>query len=189
MILVDGLDINRIPLTTLRNAIGYAPQDAFLFSATVRENVRFGQPNASMDQVRAVTRVSNVLPDIEGFKGQFDTHVGERGITLSGGQKQRLAISRALLGEPPILILDDSLSAVDTETEEKILRELRTAMDNCTAILISHRISTVQLADQIIVLESGKVVERGSHSNLLEAGGYYADLYRKQQLEEELEIG
>jgi ATP-binding cassette subfamily B multidrug efflux pump len=187
-ILIDGVDINRIPLSTLRRHIGYVPQDTFLFSETVRLNIAFGQVDAPLPRVEEVAKVSNIWPDIQDFPGKFETFVGERGITLSGGQKQRVAISRALLIDPSILILDDALSSVDTQTEESILRRLSEELVARTAILISHRISTVKNADEILVLEDGAVVEQGTHDELLEAGGQYASLHEKQLLREELEV-
>jgi ATP-binding cassette subfamily B protein len=187
-IFFDGTDINRIPLKAFRRNIGYVPQDAFLFSDTVRGNIAFGDSDASFEDISDVALTSNVLEDINGFPEQFDTFVGERGITLSGGQKQRLAISRALLIEPAILILDDSLSAVDTETEERILNRLSAELDGRTAILISHRISTLRMADRILVMEKGRFVESGTHEELLGLDGHYADLYRMQLLREQLEL-
>ena len=187
-ILIDGIDINDIPLQTLRKSIGYVPQDTFLFSATVKENIAFGRPEAVFEAIEEASRVSDIWPDIQDFSQKFDTFVGERGITLSGGQKQRIAISRALLIDPRILVLDDALSSVDTYTEERILNRLSKELADRTAILISHRVSTVKLADQILVLEDGQIVERGTHLDLLEAGGHYADLYEKQLLKEELGV-
>ena len=187
-IFFDGIDINNIPLDTLRKSIGYVPQDTFLFSETVAQNIAFGKPSATEDAIAEISKISNIWQDIEEFPEKFETFVGERGVTLSGGQKQRIAISRALLVDPNIIILDDALSSVDTHTEERILRRLAERIADCTTILISHRISTVQIADQILVLEKGRIVERGTHRELLQIGGYYADLYQKQLLREELEV-
>ncbi|MGH9339945.1 MAG: ABC transporter ATP-binding protein [Acidobacteriota bacterium] len=185
-IFIDGVDINDIPLSTLRGNIGYVPQDTFLFSETIQENIAFGRPAAEFKAIEESSQVSNILPDIEDFPQKFGTFVGERGITLSGGQKQRIAISRALLVDPRILILDDALSSVDTYTEEQILSRLSQELADRTAILISHRVSTVKMADHIVVLEDGRIVERGSHQTLLQADGYYAQLYERQLLKEEL---
>jgi ATP-binding cassette subfamily B protein len=187
-IFIGGRDINKIPLRILRRHIGYSPQETFLFSDTVAGNIAFGRPEADLGEVRTVAKVSNILEEIEALPERFDTFVGERGITLSGGQKQRLAISRALFTDPRILILDDSLSAVDTKTEEKILRELSSEIVDRTALLISHRISTIKAADKILVLEQGRLVESGSHEKLVAQGGTYADLYEKQLLKEQLNI-
>jgi len=187
-IFVDGIDINQVPLKTLRKNIGYVPQDTFLFSETIRKNIAFGEIEAPSDSVEEASRVSNIWPDIQDFPEKFDTFVGERGITLSGGQKQRIAISRALLIDPRILILDDALSSVDTQTEERILQRLSEELKGRTAILISHRISTVKSADQILVLRDGKIVEQGTHDELLRVGGQYAGLYEKQLLREELGV-
>ncbi len=187
-IFIGGRDINTIPLSVLRRHIGYAPQETFLFSDTVAGNIAFGRPAADRREVRAAAKVSNILGEIEEFPEQFDTFVGERGITLSGGQRQRLAISRALFTNPRILILDDSLSAVDTQTEERILGELASEIAHRTAFLISHRISTIRAADKILVLEQGRLVESGSHEELIAYGGPYAELYEKQLLREQLNI-
>ncbi len=187
-IFIDGVDINDIPLKQLRENIGYVPQDIFLFSETVAKNIAFGRPEASLELIKQTARISNIHFDIEDFPKKFETFVGERGITLSGGQKQRISISRALLVEPRILILDDALSSVDTQTEDRILHRLSESLSNQTAILISHRISTVRMADQILVLENGEIVERGDHRELLETQGYYANLYQKQLLKEELQV-
>ncbi len=184
---IDGNDINHIPLDTLRSSIGYAPQEPFLFSESIRDNIAYGRPRAAQPKIEEVADVSNIRPDIEDFPSGYDTFVGERGITLSGGQKQRISISRALLVDPRILILDDTLSAVDTQTEDRILQRLAQELAGRTAVLISHRVSTVQGADQILVLDKGQVVEKGTHSQLLDQGGYYAGLYEKQLLQEELE--
>ncbi|MCH6568917.1 MAG: ABC transporter ATP-binding protein [Acidobacteria bacterium] len=187
-IFIDGNDINDIPLETLRTHIGYVPQETFLFSETVQQNIAFGRPEASLQSIQESAKISNIWPDIQEFPRKFETFVGERGITLSGGQKQRIAISRALLVNPRILILDDALSSVDTDTEEKILQGLAGEFTNRTVILISHRISTVKMADQILVLEKGEIVERGTHDELLKTEGHYATLYERQLLKEELGV-
>lgn len=187
-IFIDGSDINNIPLATLRTHIGYVPQETFLFSETVQQNIAFGRPEASLQSIQESAKISNIWPDIQEFPRKFETFVGERGITLSGGQKQRIAISRALLVNPRILILDDALSSVDTDTEEKILQGLAGEFTNRTVILISHRISTVKMADQILVLEKGEIVERGTHDELLKTEGHYATLYERQLLKEELGV-
>lgn len=186
-VFVDGIDVRRWPLGELRRRIGFVPQEAFLFSDTVFANLAFGLPEgAPAESVERAAAISHLEPEIAAFPRRFQTLVGERGITLSGGQKQRAAIARALAIEPQILILDDSFSNVDTYTEERVLRNLLEATRGRTIILVSHRISTVKHARQILVLENGRVVERGNHSALMALGGIYADLYRKQLLEEEL---
>jgi ATP-binding cassette, subfamily B, multidrug efflux pump len=183
----DGQDVRQWPLHDLRKSIGCVPQETFLFSDTIRENIAFGSNSGIPDQeVDWAARISQIAEDIDTFSQKMQTYVGERGITLSGGQKQRVAISRAVLTLPKILIFDDSLSNVDTYTEERILGELTKIMSNRTTILVSHRISTVKNAHQIIVLRDGAIVERGTHDSLMEMQGVYADLYRKQLLEEEL---
>src|SRR5437763_3149137 len=186
-VLIDGHPIQHWPLETLRRSIGYVPQDTYLFTETVGGNIAFGLPNYNAERCREAAEIASLHGDIQDFAGGYDTAVGERGITLSGGQKQRTAIARAIVRDPRILILDDALSSVDTQTEEKILSGLRGVMRGRTTILISHRTSTVQNADQIVVLREGRIIERGTHDELLECGGYYADLYHKQLLEEELE--
>jgi ATP-binding cassette subfamily B multidrug efflux pump len=184
---IDGRPIREWPLETLRRAVGYVPQDTFLFSETLRENIAFGVDAATDAQIHHAADVASIAAEIEDFPAKFKTMVGERGITLSGGQKQRAAIARAVIRDPKILILDDSLSSVDTGTEERILRRLDAILRQRTTVLISHRVSTVQHADQIVVLRDGHIVERGNHAELLAQGGYYADLHQKQLLEEELE--
>src|SRR3984893_525465 len=186
-LLIDGRPIREWPLESLRRAIGYVPQDTYLFGETLGENIAFGLPQYDAERVREAAEIASLEGDIEDFTEKYDTVVGERGITLSGGQKQRTAIARALVRDPKILILDDALSAVDTQTEERILSRLRDIMAGRTTILISHRTSTVQAADQIVVLRDGQIIERGRHEDLLSRGGYYSDLYHKQLLEEELE--
>ena len=186
-LLLDGRPVREYPLATLRRNIGFVPQETFLFSTTVRENIAFGVPGATDEQVRAAAVAANIAPDIESFPEQYLTVVGERGITLSGGQKQRSAIARAIIRDPKILILDDALASVDTYTEEKILNHLREVMQGRTTIFISHRVSTVRNADRIAVLHDGRIVELGTHEELLARNGYYTDLYNKQLLEEELE--
>jgi len=186
-LLIDGVPIRQIPLQTLRRHIGFVPQETFLFSESIRENVKFGEPEASDAEVERAAEISNILPEIQAFPKGFDTMVGERGLTLSGGQKQRTAISRAVIRDPRILILDDALSSVDTYTEERILRHFTGVMAGRTTILISHRVSTIQNADEIVVLHEGEIVERGTHAELLALNGHYTDLYNKQLIEEELE--
>ena len=187
MIFIDGNDIRQIPLEILRENLGYVPQDNFLFSTTIRGNVDFADTGNSLERVEECTRIAQVYDNIMEFPQGFETMVGERGVTLSGGQKQRIAIARALIKDPRILILDDSLSAVDTETEEAILQNLRTVMSDRTSIIVSHRISTLQAADKIIVLEDGQVTQIGSHWELVEEKGLYKELYHKQLLEKQIE--
>jgi ATP-binding cassette subfamily B protein len=185
-VLIDDRPIREYSLESLRRNIGFVPQETFLFSETMRENIAFGVRKAGNEEVRWAAEAANIAGEIEGFPEQYRTLVGERGITLSGGQKQRMAIARALIRNPRILILDDALSSVDTQTEDKILNHLREVMQGRTTIFISHRVSTVRNADRIAVLHSGQIVEMGTHDELLTRNGYYTDLYNKQLLEEEL---
>jgi ATP-binding cassette subfamily B multidrug efflux pump len=186
-LLIDGIDIKKIPLEVLRSGIGYVPQETFLYSETISNNISYGVDEPDEQKVLQAGDVSQLTKDIAEFPNQFETLVGERGITLSGGQKQRTSIARAVTRNPKILILDDALSAVDTYTEEEILKRLKKVMENRTSIIISHRISTVKDADMIIVLDKGKIAEQGTHDELVALGGIYADLHNKQLLEEELE--
>jgi ATP-binding cassette, subfamily B, multidrug efflux pump len=183
---IDGEPVREFSLEPLRRQIGFVPQETFLFSETVRENIAFGEEDATDEQIGSAAEAANIAQDIEGFPEKYRTLVGERGITLSGGQKQRTAIARAIIRNPRILILDDALSSVDTHTEDKILNHLREVMRGRTTIFISHRVSTVRNADQIAVLHAGRIVEQGTHDELLARNGYYSDLYNKQLLEEEL---
>src|SRR5271165_3879209 len=185
-VLIDGRPIREYSLASLRRNIGFVPQETFLFSDRIRENIALGVDSASDREIHEAAEAANIAADIESFPEGYDTLVGERGITLSGGQKQRTAIARALIRNPKILILDDALSSVDTHTEDKILNHLRDVMRGRTTIFISHRVSTVRNADRIAVLHSGRIVELGTHDQLLALNGYYSDLYNKQLLEEEL---
>ena len=186
-IFIDGTDIRRIPVQVLRRSVGYVPQDTFLFSDTIRENIVFGKLDATEQEIEAAARLAQVYDDIAGFPEGLDTVVGERGVTLSGGQRQRIAIARAVLMNPPILILDDALSSVDIQTEERILEGLEKFLQGRTSFLITHRIAPLRRADRIVVLEEGRIAEMGNHPTLLSRGGIYAELYWRGQLEEELE--
>jgi len=186
-VLLDGVDLRSLDPLELRKCIGFVPQETFLFSTTLEENIALGVPDASRAHVEGAAQKSGLSEDISNFPDGYGTMIGERGITLSGGQKQRTAIARAIVREPSVLILDDALSSVDTVTEEKILHHLREVMVGRTALFVSHRVSTVKDADVIFVLDQGKVVEQGTHGQLIEQGGYYAELYQRQALEEELE--
>ena len=187
-VFVDGIDVRELPLSVLCGAIGFVPQEPFLFSDSIAENIAFGVAGdgASRDRIEEAGRIARLDKDVADFPKGYDTVVGERGITLSGGQKQRTAIARAVAVNPRILILDDALSAVDTYTEEEILHRLGDVMRQRTSIIVSHRISTVRNADQILVIDEGRIVERGRHDELVELNGVYAELHRKQLLEEEL---
>jgi ATP-binding cassette subfamily B multidrug efflux pump len=185
-ILLDGRDIRDVPLAQLRRSIGFVPQDPFLFSTTVRDNLRFGVDGVTEAAVQRAADIAGVAGDIVAFPRGYDTVVGERGITLSGGQKQRLTLARAILTDPPILVLDDALSSVDTRTERAILDALAGVMEGRTSIVIAHRISTIQDADVIAVIENGRIAELGNHASLLARDGVYADLFRQQRLEEEI---
>jgi len=186
-VFLDGVDLRDLDPEWLRRQIGFVPQETFLFSATLAENIAWGVDRASADEIARAAELAGLAPDIASFPDGYGTVIGERGITLSGGQKQRVAIARAILRNPKILILDDALSSVDTLTEERILTGLAGVMRGRTTILISHRVSTVQNASRIFVIEHGEVAEQGTHAELIRSGGYYADLYQKQLLEEELE--
>ena len=187
-LLIDGRPVRDYPLAVLRRNIGLVPQETFLFSTTIRENIAFGVPHATPEELLEAAEAAHIRKEFEEFPQGFETMVGERGVTLSGGQKQRAAIARALLRRPSILILDDALASVDTYTEERILGGLRGYIHSATTIMISHRVSTVRDADQIAVLVHGRIVELGRHDELLALDGYYAGLYSKQQLEEELTV-
>jgi len=187
-VLIDGRPVRDYPLPVLRGNIGFVPQETFLFSETLRGNIAFGRPSAPEGDVLRAAEAAHIRREFEEFPAGFATPVGERGITLSGGQKQRTAIARALLLDPRILILDDALSSVDTYTEEQILEELQRLMEGRTTLVISHRISTVRHADRIAVLVAGRVAELGTHDELMERNGYYAELYHRQLLEEELAV-
>ena len=186
-VLIDGRPIRQFPLAVLRKNIGFVPQETFLFSDTIRENIAFGAEHATDAEIRRAAEAASIADEIESFPDGYSTLVGERGLTLSGGQKQRTAIARALIRSPRILVLDDALASVDTQTEDRILNHLREIMQGRTTIFISHRVSTVRNADRIAVLHDGQIVEYGTHEELIERNGYYTELYNKQLLEEELE--
>jgi ATP-binding cassette subfamily B protein len=185
-VFIDGIDAHRFELAHLRSMMGFVPQETFLFSTSVRENIAFGSSDATLHQVEEAARVAGLTSDLESFPRGLETLVGERGVTLSGGQKQRVALARAVLRQPDILLLDDCLSAVDAATEEEILRNLRQVFVGRTVLVASHRISAVKEADLVLVLQWGRVVDRGRHEQLMAAEGLYADLARRQRLEEEL---
>jgi ATP-binding cassette, subfamily B, multidrug efflux pump len=187
-VLIDGQPIRNFTLSTLRKSIGFVPQETFLFSETIRQNIAFGRPDASPEQVEEAATVAHICTEILEFPKGFDTEVGERGLTLSGGQKQRTAIARAVIRDPKVLILDDALASVDTYTEERILSGLKRVMEGRTTIFISHRISTARNADQIAVLVAGRIAELGTHDELIARNGYYTSLFEKQRLEEELAV-
>jgi ATP-binding cassette subfamily B protein len=186
-IFFDGIEIHHIPLKVLRRNIGYVPQETLLFSDTIRENIAFGNLDATEEEIEKAARTAQIYEEVMGFPEGMNTVIGEKGITLSGGQRQRIAIARTLLMNPPIFILDDALSSVDIQTEERILEGLEKFLKGKTSILITHRIAPLQRADRIIVLDEGRVVEMGDHPTLLAKGGIYADLYWQRQLEEELD--
>ena len=186
MLKIDGTPIRNVNLNDLRDSIGYVPQDAFLFSDSIRNNIRFGKENATEEEVIEAAKNAAVHKNIIGFTKGYETILGERGITLSGGQKQRVSIARAIIKDPQILLFDDCLSAVDTETEEEILQNLHKISENKTTIIVSHRISSAKNANKIIVLEDGKIIQQGTHNQLVNSDGYYKELYAKQLLEKEM---
>ena len=187
VILMDGQDIRKLPLGDLRKMIGYVPQEPFLFSTSLKGNMAFGRDSCSSEELACAVKIAKLDRDLEVFPQGMDTVVGERGVTLSGGQKQRATLARALITDPPVLILDDCLSSVDAQTEAEILHELRTILKEKTCLIVSHRISAVKEADEILVVDNGKIIERGSHDELARRGGLYAELYQQQRLSEELE--
>ena len=186
-IFLGGIELHRVSLGELRRSIGYVPQDTFLFSDTIRENIAFGRLDASDEEIEKAARIAQIWDDIRGFPEGFDTLVGERGVTLSGGQRQRVAIARAILMDPPLFILDDALSSVDIQTEERILEGLEAFLKGKTTILITHRIAPLRRADRIAVMEAGRIAEVGDHATLLAKGGIYAEIYWRRQMEEDLE--
>ena len=189
-IFIDGIEINDLPLATLRENIGYVPQDNFLFSASLNDNIRFFSEEFTLEEIEAAARFASVYENIIEFPDGFETIVGERGITLSGGQKQRVSIARAVIKDPSILVLDDSLSAVDTQTEAEILTNIKEILKKRTGIIIGHRVSSIKHADWIIVLDEGRIIEEGNHKQLMAERGYYYQLYQKQLVESRLqEVG
>lgn len=186
-LIIDNMDITEIPVKVLRDNIGYVPQDNFLFSESIKYNIAFSQKDYSMEQIEDAAKISQVYDNIMEFPDKFDTMLGERGVNISGGQKQRISIARAIIKKPSILVLDDCLSAVDTETEKNILDGLKYIIKDCSCLIISHRISSIRHADEIIVLDKGNIVERGNHVELIEIGGLYYRMYEKQILQEKTE--
>jgi ATP-binding cassette subfamily B protein len=187
-VFIDGVDIREIPLKTLRENIGFVTQESFIFSDTIRNNVVFGRIGVTDQEVESALKIAQVYDDVQGLQKGVDTLLGERGITLSGGQRQRITIARAVINNPPILILDDALSMVDTRTEERILHEILVSRKGKTNLVVSHRLSTISMADLVVVLENGALVESGDHQTLLETGKEYPRLYRRQALAQELEM-
>ncbi|MCD4700905.1 MAG: ABC transporter ATP-binding protein/permease, partial [Candidatus Aegiribacteria sp.] len=184
-VFLGEIDVHEVKLSNIRGMFGYVPQETFLFAMSIADNIAFGNCDMSREMIKELSSIVDIDNEIQGFTDGYDTTVGERGVTLSGGQKQRVAIARALAVKPRILVLDDSLSSVDTETEAAILTRLKKDISDLTSILIAHRISTIQNADSIIVMDDGRIVEHGTHDELLEHEGFYAELFRMQQLEEE----
>jgi ATP-binding cassette subfamily B protein len=186
-IFINGVDVTKMPPRVLTDSIGYVSQDIFLFSGSIRENILFGTNPVDEAMIEEASSAAQLLPAVQEFPDKFETIIGERGVRLSGGQKQRTALARAIVKDPPILILDDAFSSVDAETEEKILARLRDFMAGRTTLLVSHRIATVRDADLIVYLRQGEIIERGRHDDLLERRGAYYELYRRQQIVREVE--
>jgi ATP-binding cassette subfamily B multidrug efflux pump len=186
-VFIDGVDVWQIPLGQLKDAIGLVSQDIFLFSGTLQENILFGLQQSRDESLEEAARIAQLLPTVQQFPSEFNTVLGERGVRLSGGQKQRTALARAIIKSPPILILDDAFSSVDTETEDEILRSLEKFMKGRTTLLVSHRVSTVQRADQILYMRDGEIIEQGTHEELLALRGAYYRVHRKQQLVRQVE--